>query len=96
MQLSILSSESTPHRPAQRWPRAAAVTLALTVILAGCGGKSGSSPLTGTLVGSKITFGTVGSLAITYTGSVLSDSMSGTYEVAGGHGSGHWSATKSR
>ena len=52
-------------------------------------------PLTGTLDGSKITFGTVGSLAITYTGAVSGHSMSGTYKVAGGHGSGHWSATKS-
>jgi hypothetical protein len=54
-----------------------------------------TEPLTGRLEGSKITFGTVGSLAITYTGSVSGTSMSGTYKVAGGQGSGSWSATKS-
>jgi hypothetical protein len=51
--------------------------------------------LTGVLVGSKIIFGTVGSLAITYTGTVSGPSMSGTYKIAGGHGSGHWGASKS-
>jgi hypothetical protein len=47
----------------------------------------------GTLHGSAITFGTVGSLAITYTGTVSGNSMSGTYHTPGGGGS--WSASKS-
>jgi hypothetical protein len=55
---------------------------------------SGTENLTGTVTGSKITFGTVGSAAITYTGTVSGSSMSGTYQVAGQSG-GNWSATKS-
>ncbi len=56
-----------------------------------------SSPLStlkvnGTLHGSSITFGTVGSLAITYTGTVSGSSMSGSYHTPGGSGS--WSASK--
>ncbi len=46
----------------------------------------------GTLRGSKIHFGTVGSAAITYSGSVSGKSMSGTYHAPGGGGS--WSAHK--
>lgn len=46
----------------------------------------------GTLQGSAIQFGTVGSQAITYTGSVSGDSMSGSYQTPGG--GGPWSATK--
>jgi hypothetical protein len=43
-----------------------------------------------------ISFGTVGSQAITYSGSVSGDSMSGTYKVQTPNGSvgGSWSATK--
>ena len=57
-----------------------------------------SSPLStldvnGTLHGSAITFGTVGSLAITYTGTVSGSSMSGSYRTPGGGGS--WSASRS-
>jgi hypothetical protein len=47
----------------------------------------------GTLHGSSITFGTVGSLAITYTGTVSGSSMSGSYHTPGGGGG--WSASKS-
>jgi hypothetical protein len=43
--------------------------------------------------GGAIQFGTVGSAAITYSGSVSGNSMSGTYQVANG-GSGSWSASK--
>ena len=50
--------------------------------------------LTGTVSGSTITFGTVGSSAITYTGTVSGSSMSGSYQVGGAAG-GNWSATKS-
>ena len=48
--------------------------------------------ITGKLAGDKITFGTVGSLAITYTGSVSGNTMSGTYQAP--TGAGTWNATK--
>jgi len=53
-------------------------------------------PINGTLKGNKISFGTVGSLAITYSGTVSGTSMSGTYLVHGGNAAagGPWSATK--
>jgi peptidoglycan DL-endopeptidase CwlO len=50
--------------------------------------------LNGTVKGTKITFGTVGSAAITYSGTVSGNSMSGAYHVGGTSG-GNWSATKS-
>jgi hypothetical protein len=50
--------------------------------------------LTGTVKGTSITFGTVGSAAITYSGTVSGDSMSGTFQVGGARG-GTWTATKS-
>lgn len=49
-------------------------------------------PLTGSIRGSAITFGTVGSAAITYSGSVSGRSMSGKYHTRAGGGS--WSAHK--
>ena len=49
--------------------------------------------LNGTVVGGKIRFGTVGSAAITYSGTVSGSSMSGTYQVQSASG-GPWSATK--
>jgi hypothetical protein len=54
-------------------------------------------PINGTVNGTAISFGTVGSTAITYTGTVSGNSMSGTYKVATGNGStgGPWSASKS-
>ena len=48
--------------------------------------------ITGTVRGSTIRFGTVGSAAITYSGSVSGKSMSGRYHTPGGGGS--WSAHK--
>jgi len=48
--------------------------------------------ITGSVHGSRIRFGTVGSAAITYSGSVSGKSMSGTYHTPGGGGS--WSAHK--
>jgi hypothetical protein len=49
----------------------------------------------GTVADGRIQFGTVGSQAITYTGSVSGSSMSGQYQIAGGAGgSGAWSATR--
>jgi hypothetical protein len=59
--------------------------------------SSGQSPsINGTVNGSTIRFGTVGSTAITYSGSVSGTSMSGTYKVKTSSGSvgGPWSATK--
>ena len=54
-------------------------------------------PINGTVNGGSIQFGTVGSTAITYSGSVSGTSMSGTYKVgadADAQG-GNWSASKS-
>ena len=47
----------------------------------------------GNVAGSAITFGAVG--GVVYSGSVSGNSMSGSYLVPGGGGSGTWSATKS-
>ncbi len=52
-------------------------------------------PIHGSVTGGSIRFGTVGSYGITYSGTVSGSSMSGTYQVAGGHGSGPWNASKS-
>jgi len=53
-------------------------------------------PINGTVHGSTISFGTVGSMAITYSGTVSGSSMSGTYKVhsANGTSGGPWSASK--
>ena len=53
-------------------------------------------PIHGTVNGAAITFGTVGSTSITYTGSVSGSSMSGNYKVGTANGSagGPWSAAK--
>lgn len=47
----------------------------------------------GSVAGGSIQFGTVGSYAITYSGTVSGNSMSGTYKVGGAQG-GHWNASK--
>jgi hypothetical protein len=55
-------------------------------------------PINGTLQGDTISFGTVGSTAVTYTGSVSGSSMSGDWKVQSGGqsgGGGSWNATKS-
>ncbi len=55
------------------------------------------TPIHGTLKGASIQFGTVGSEAITYSGSVSGSSMSGTWKLeANGHvgGTGSWKASK--
>jgi hypothetical protein len=49
--------------------------------------------LNGTVSGDKITFGTVGSFAVTYSGTFSGNSMSGTYNVTGSP-AGNWSATR--
>ena len=50
-------------------------------------------PIHGTMSNGQIRFGTVGSTAITYTGSVSGSTMSGQYQVAGGvGGTGAWNA----
>jgi hypothetical protein len=51
-------------------------------------------PINGTVNGSAIQFGTVGSTAITYSGTVSGSSMSGNYQVGGSAG-GPWSAARS-
>ena len=58
--------------------------------------SDGTDDVNGTVNGGTISFGTVGSQAITYSGSVSGDSMSGTYKVQTPNGSvgGSWSATK--
>jgi hypothetical protein len=48
--------------------------------------------LHGTVNGNAIRFGTVGSVAITYSGTVSGNSMSGTYHTP--NGGGPWSANK--
>ncbi|HEY7142875.1 MAG TPA: hypothetical protein VH637_01390 [Streptosporangiaceae bacterium] len=50
--------------------------------------------INGAVNNGKISFGTVGSMAITYSGTVSGSSMSGTYQVGGSSG-GPWSASKS-
>ena len=53
----------------------------------------GNQPINGSVQGGAIQFGTVGSQAITYTGTVSGGSMSGSYKVGGAAG-GSWSANK--
>jgi hypothetical protein len=73
------------------WQQAGS-TLSGTIALSTAGG---TVPIHGTVSGNTINFGTVGSSAITYTGSVSGKSMSGNYQVAGAAGgSGTWSASK--
>jgi hypothetical protein len=60
-----------------------------TIKLSTAGGRPN---VNGTVHGSTIRFGTVGSAAITYSGTVSGKSMSGKYQTPGGGGS--WSARK--
>ncbi len=60
-----------------------------TIKLSAPGGTLG---VHGTLAGNSIRFGTVGSVAITYSGTVSGSSMSGSYSTPNGGGS--WSASK--
>ena len=58
----------------------------------------GTVPIHGTVQGSTIKFGTVGSEDITYSGSVSGGSMSGTWQIkgpSGAAGGGPWSASRS-
>jgi hypothetical protein len=67
-----------------------------TIAISGFGGEPTS--IHGTVEGTSIRFGTVGSQSITYSGSVTGSSMSGTWKIqAGGHamGGGSWKASKS-
>jgi len=54
--------------------------------------QSAKLPVNGSVRGSTIRFGTVGSAVITYSGSVSGKSMSGSYHTPGGGGS--WNAHK--
>ena len=59
--------------------------------------SNAATPIHGTIKGASIQFGTVGSQAITYSGSVSGNSMSGTWKLeANGHvgGTGSWKASK--
>ncbi|MGH3303474.1 MAG: hypothetical protein ACRDOK_17700, partial [Streptosporangiaceae bacterium] len=58
--------------------------------------EAGPIGIHGTVDGSTINFGTVGSTDITYTGSVSGSSMSGGYQVQTTNGSadGSWSASR--
>ncbi len=53
---------------------------------------SGTVPVNGVVTGDSIRFGTVGSTAVTYTGTISGNSMSGSYNTPSGGGS--WSAQK--
>lgn len=53
----------------------------------------GTETITGTVSGSTLNFGAVGSEAITYTGTVSGSSMSGSYTVQGA-GGGNWTASQ--
>ena len=53
---------------------------------------SGTVPVNGTVDGDSIRFGTVGSTAVTYTGTITGSSMSGSYDTPSG--GGNWSAHK--
>jgi hypothetical protein len=67
-----------------------------TIKISGFGNEA--TPIHGALQGTSIHFGTVGSQAITYSGSVSGTSMSGTWKLeASGHvgGTGSWNASKS-
>lgn len=57
----------------------------------------GAVAIHGTVEGNAIRFGTVGSTAIQYSGSVSGNSMSGSYKVetSGGSSGGPWSASRS-
>jgi hypothetical protein len=58
----------------------------------------GTVPIHGSVQGSTIKFGTVGSEDITYSGSASGSSMSGTWQIkgpGGAAGGGPWSASKS-
>jgi hypothetical protein len=58
----------------------------------------GTVPIHGTVQGSTIKFGTVGSEDITYSGAASGNSMSGTWQIkgpGGAAGGGPWSASKS-
>jgi hypothetical protein len=65
-------------------------TLSGTIMISDFGGAP--IPINGTVNGSTISFGTVGTQAITYTGSASGSTMSGTYQAP--TGGGNWSATK--
>jgi hypothetical protein len=67
-----------------------------TIMISGF--KNVPTSIHGTVQGTAIRFGTVGSEAITYLGSVSGASMSGTWKIqAGGRsmGGGSWNASKS-
>jgi hypothetical protein len=76
--------------------QASGSTLSGTIVISQMGDQP--IPINGTLNGDTISFGTVGSQAITYTGSVSNGAMSGDWKLeANGNaaGSGSWHASHS-
>jgi hypothetical protein len=63
-----------------------------TIKLSNANSAPGITSIKGSVHGTAIRFGTVGSAAITYSGSVSGKSMAGSYQTPGGGGS--WSAHK--
>jgi hypothetical protein len=74
-----------------RWKQSRS-RLSGTIKLSNSNSTPGITGIKGTVHGTAISFGTVGSAAITYSGSVSGKSMSGSYQTPGGGGS--WSAHK--
>jgi len=70
--------------------QASGSSLTGTIMISGLGDDP--IPINGNLAGNTITFGTVGTIAITYKGTVSGRSMSGTYQTP--IGTGTWNATK--
>jgi hypothetical protein len=58
-------------------------------------GTCSSCPISATLNGSTVRFGLVAGGAITYTGTVSGNSMSGTYSTTDGATKGTWKASRS-
>jgi hypothetical protein len=74
--------------------QASGSTLSGTIVISQMGDQP--IPINGTLNGATISFGTVGSQAITYTGSVSNGAMSGDWKLAADGktaGSGSWHAS---
>jgi hypothetical protein len=57
-------------------------------------GQCDGCPITATVTGNTIGFGSVGGQGVTYDGTISGKDMSGTYTVGTGQSKGTWSATK--
>lgn len=64
-----------------------------TIVLAGL--CEPSCPITANVAGNAISFGSVGAQAVTYSGTISGNSMSGSYQVGtAGDGEGTWKAVR--